>query len=415
MRRIDARGLVLAPGFIDLHWHGRDPASDRYEILDGVTSSLELEIGTADVNGWYEARRGRSILHHGVSAGHPPVRMEVLGDSGDFLPADKAAFGAANDEQIARIKMRLEQEIAKGAVAMGLGVQYTPGASNWEIIEVFRLAARHGLVCHVHVRASSSSIGDNVRIQALGEAIAAAAVTGASLHVVHINSLSLGSIGKTLEMIDGARARGLDVTTEAYPYTAGATRIESASYDGWENRPDEEFAKLQWFKTGERLTRESFFRYRKERGLVIYHANTEEGVRAAVVHPLSMIASDGFDITPNGHPRSAGTFSKILRQYVREEKALPLAEAIAKMTIMPARTLERRVPQMKRKGRVQAGADADLVIFDAAVIRDRSTFEKPAQESEGVRYAMVMGTLVVTEGKIVDGVFPGQALRGPVK
>ena len=414
-RNIDARGLILAPGFIDLHWHGQDPASDRYEILDGVTSSLELEVGTADVDAWYRKRVGKSLIHHGVAAGHPPVRMEVLGDSGDFLPADKGAFDTASPEQIARMKMRLEQEIKKGAVGVGFGVQYTPGASHWEIIEMFRLAARHGLACHVHVRASSSSIGEDVRIRALSEAIAAAAVTGASLHVVHINSLSLGSIDKTLAMIEGARARGLDVTTEAYPYTAGATRIESASYNGWEDRPDEEFAKLQWIKTGERLTRESFFRFRKERGLVIYHANTEAGVRSAVVHPLSMIASDGFDITANGHPRSAGTFAKILRQYVREEKVLTWPQAIAKMTLQPARRLEKRVPAMKNKGRVRVGADADLVIFDPAQIADRATFEAPMQASEGVRYVLVNGAVTVSQGKIVDGVFPGAALRGKVE
>ena len=106
-RTIDAAGLVVAPGFIDLHFHGRNPASDKYEALDGVTASVELEIGTADVDAWYRAREGKSMIHHGVSAGHAPVRMALLGDSGDFLPADKAASEPASPEQIATMKSPL--------------------------------------------------------------------------------------------------------------------------------------------------------------------------------------------------------------------------------------------------------------------------------------------------------------------
>lgn len=411
-RMIEARGLVLTPGFIDLHWHGVDPASDPYELKDGVTSSLELEIGVADVDKYYKSREGKSLIHHGAAAGHTPVRMEVMGDSGDFLPADKASYGRASEEDVAKMKMRLEQELKKGAIAMGLGIVYNQGASYWEILEMFRLAARFGVTCHVHMRgASSAQQAENGRIVGISEVIGAAAVTGASLHIVHINSSSQGSIDKMMQIITEARSHGVDVTTEAYPYTAGATRIESAVFDGWESRPDSAFANLQWVKTGERLTRESFLRYRKERGLVVTHSNTEENVRKAIVHPLTMIASDGFDVTANGHPRSSGTFGKVLRQYVRDEKTIPLPEAIAKMTLMPAQRLEKRVPAMKNKGRVRVGADADLVVFDAAAIRDRSTHEKPAEFTEGVRFALVNGVVALSDGKIVDGVHPGTAIR----
>ena len=417
-RVIHAAGLVVAPGFIDLHFHGKDPATDKYEALDGVTASFELEIGTADVDAWYKAREGRSLIHHGVSAGHPPIRMALLGDSGDFLPADKAAFNPATPEQISVMKMRLEQELKKGACGVGFGIVYTPGASYWEILEMFRVAARFHAPCHVHIRGGSSAIAnaEATRIQGLSEVIAAAAITGAPLQVVHINSSSQSSIDKMLQIITEAKARGIDVTTEAYPYTAGATRIEAAMFKEWETRPDVDFHALQWVATGERLTRETFLKYRAQRGLVVVHSNTEENVRKAILSPLTMIASDGFDLTGGqGHPRSSGTYSRILAKYVREEKSLSLMDAVRKMSLMPAQRLEKRVPMMRDKGRIRAGADADITVFDPARVQDRSTYAAPATTSVGVEYVLVDGTPVVDQGKIAAGVFPGKAVRAPVQ
>jgi N-acyl-D-aspartate/D-glutamate deacylase len=415
-RVIDASGLVVAPGFIDLHWHGTDPASDKYEAMDGVTASFELEIGTADVDKWYRARASRSMIHHGVSAGHAPIRMEVLGDSGDFLPADKGAFDAVNPEQLTMMKLRMEQELKKGAVGAAFGIVYTPAATYWEILEMFRVAARFQAACHVHLRGASSTIanGENGRMQGLSEVIAAAAITGAPLQVVHINSSGQESVGKMLQMISDARSHGMDITTEAYPYTAGATRIESASFKDWENRPDSDYQKLQWAATGERLTRQTFLKYREQRGVVIIHSNTEENVRAAILSPLTMIASDGFDVREGeGHPRSAGTFSRVLAKYVRDEKSLSLMDALKKMTLMPAQRIEKRVPMMRNKGRLRVGADADITMFDPATVQDMSTYEHPARMSSGIRYVLVNGTPVVDGGAPVNGVFPGTGVRAP--
>ncbi len=365
---IDATGLVVAPGFIDLHQHGRVPINEvnyAFKVMDGVTSAFELEIGTSDVDAWYANRRNRSLVNHGVSAGHAPVRMAVMGDAGEFVPTGPAMSRAASEAELAQIARRVEEGMRKGALAVGFGLAYTPAASRAELIEMFRIASRHRAPAHVHVRGG----GEGVR-----EAVGLAAETGASLHIVHAQTPEL------LREVREGRARGVDVTTEMYPYTASATLIDSALYADWERLSDAEFQTMLWPATGERLTRETFAKYRKTGGMVIRFGNTEENVRAGLADPMTMIASDGNN-TPGEpqHPRTAGTFARILGPYVRDQKVLPLLDAIRKMTLMPARRLERRVPEMIRKGRVSVGADADVTIFDPRAIADRATYERPAQ------------------------------------
>ena len=415
--QIDGTGLVLAPGFIDLHWHGIELSSGRYELMDGVTTSLELEIGVADIPKYYADRAGEAFLNYGAAIGHPPTRMAVLGDKGEFLPSGPGASQRATPAQIELMKQRLEAGLKQGAPAVGFGVAYTHAATYGEIIDMFRIAAKYGATCHVHMRGTSSAAGATAdRELGLSEVIAAAAITGAKLHVVHINSSAQEAVARLLEIIADARQRGIDVTTEAYPYTAGATRIESALFDSWMDKLPSDYRNLQWAKTGERLTRDTFLKYRKQGGIVITHSNTDERVRQAILSPLTMIASDGFDVLDGqgGHPRSAGTFSRILAKYVREEKSLSLMDAIRKMTLMPAQRLEARVPSMRNKGRIKVGADADLTLFDPTQIRDQSTFEKPAQYSTGVRYVIVNGQLAVREGKPIETTHAGQPIRAPI-
>lgn len=411
---IDVKGLVVAPGFIDLHEHGQDFEAYTFQARDGVTSSLELEIGTADVAAWYAERAGKAAINHGVSIGHVPVRMKVFGDSGDFLPADKGAYTAATEENISQMKQLMERGLKQGAVSAGFGMTYTPASTRWEILEMFRVVARFKASCHVHLRAASS-VSQAEPEDGLEEALAASAVTGAPLHVVHINSSSTSHAPHMLQIIAEARARGMDVTTEMYPYVAGSTRIESAIFDSWQNRPPEDYQRMLWVATGERLTKESFQKYRKQTGVVIMFSNTEEMIDYSVKNPLPMFASDGFGFqTGNSHPRSAGTYSRILGVYVREKKLISLNDAIKRMTLMPAQRLEARVPAMKKKGRVQAGSDADITVFDPATVKDRSTYEKGKVPSQGIQYVLVGGTPVVKDGKLVEGVTPGKPIRAAI-
>jgi hypothetical protein len=193
------------------------------------------------------------------------------------------------------------------------------------------------------------------------------------------------------------------------------TGIQSALFDNKENEPDSYFASLLWPATGENLTRESFLRYRKTGGWVIRPATTPELVRAAILDPLTMIASDGILDGGKGHPRTAGTFARILAQYVREGSVLPLMDALRKMTLMPAQRLEKRVPAMRDKGRLRTGADADITVFDPATVRDASTYTQPALQSLGIRYVLVNGTVLVRDGKVQAGVAAGREIRAPIE
>lgn len=406
-----ATGLVVSPGFIDLHSHGQDQENYRFKAMDGVTTALELEVGTADVNKWYDARQGKALINYGASVGHIPARIAVMHDPGVFLPSGDAAHKAASDSEIEEMKRRLDQGLKQGALGVGFGINYTAAASHWEILEMFRAAAKHRAPCFVHMR--FAGLKEPNGVLALEEVLSATAITGAPLHVVHISSSGLRATPLLLQMITEAQSRGLDVTTECYPYTATQTNIESAIYDeGWKEALGIDYKDLQWVATGERLTAESFARYRKTGGGVIGHAIPEEIARLAVASPITMIASDGGLQNGKGHPRGSGTYARVLGHYVRELKSLTLTEAIKKMTVMPARRLEQIAPMMKDKGRVRVGADADLTIFDPATVIDKSTFEDPAKYSEGIKHVMVNGVLVVKDGKLVAEGNPGRAIRG---
>ena len=409
---IDANGLVVAPGFIDLHQHGQDATNYSAKAADGVTTALELEVGVADIDRWYAERDGKALINYGASIGHIPVRMTVMHDPGTFLPTGDAGKRVATDGELDEIKALIDKGLRRGALAVGLGPTYTPGATNWEVIEVFRVAARYSASCHVHIRGSVPSTSGY--FGGFEEVLAAAAVTGAPLHVVHIQSTGKTDVVHELQMIAEARARGMDVTAEAYPYTRGMTNIESARYDGMENEPESVYAAMLWPATGEHLTRESFLRYRKLGGKVIGPGISEEDVRAAVVSPFTSIASDGGLNGEIGHPRASGTYAKVLGEYVRERKSLTLMDALRKMTLMPAERLEKRAPVFKDKGRIRVGADADIAIFDPARIIDKSTYEKPALHSEGMEFVLVNGVEVIRDGQPVLGVLPGQGVRAPV-
>ena len=418
---VNARGLVVAPGFIDLHAHGQDSTNYAFLARDGVTTALELEIGTYPVAPWYARRQGRARINFGVSVGHPGARRalldgdstadgsEVIGAQGRFVrsPLDTA--------RLPELEQRLEAGLRDGGVGIGMGINYTPAATREEIFRAFKVASRHRVPIFVHLR-SAGLLDEAGGVAGLQEVIADAAASGAPLHVVHVTSMGLGATPTLLAMIDGARSRGMDVTTEAYPYVAGATYLQSAIFDpGFEQRLGITYKDILWTATGERLTAETFATYRQQGGLAVIFSIPESAADQAYRKDHVMVASDaGFTIVdgrPLGHPRSAGAHARVLGRYARERGVVSLADAVRKMTLLPARRLETMVPEMKRKGRLQVGADADLTVFDAARVIDRATFENPTQFSAGIVHVLVNGAFVVRGEELVPGAVPGRPVR----
>jgi N-acyl-D-aspartate/D-glutamate deacylase len=419
---IDATGLVVAPGFIDLHAHGQTPADNRIQARDGVTTALDMEAGIFPVATWYAKIDGTMPLNYGATVGHRPARSNVFHDGveighGPTNPAAILALGPlpaganqqASEVQVAALETAMHQGLDEGGLGLGFGVNYSPGATTEELERLFAVAAKRRAPVFIHTRAFG--------IGAIREAIDAASKTKAALHIVHVGSSALGDLQAVLALIDSAKGAGLDVTTEVYPYTAASTRLESAMFNpGWQDNLKVDYGDIAWPLTGERLTKESFERYRKQGGWVVMHMMKEENVERAIAHPGIMIASDGVPfINGTGHPRGAGAFARTLGHYVREKKSLTLMDALSRMTILPARRLEGWVPSMAQRGRLAIGAFADITVFDPATVADRATFEQPTLPSVGIPHVLVNGTFVVRDGAVVPDALPGRAIRAPLK
>lgn len=424
---INVAGLVVAPGFIDLHIHGRTNQEQEYQLHDGITTALELEWGIEFLGDWYKTRQSKALINFGASVNWPFARFQtfaeyqtsltelkqsvVKGESG--IPIMMNLMGSSFDknlpaDQTENMLANIKSELAAGGIGIGVPIGYLAGAKPDEVFRVYSLAGEMQATIFSHVREPN--------IMAVQQALSDAVLTNAPLHIVHLNSMALGQINVAIEMIQRAQSKGFDITTEVYPYTAASTLLRSHVFaDGWQERVGITYKDLQWVATGERLTQETFEKYRKTSGTVIMHMMKPEWIQTGVAAKGVIIGSDGMPYAQLAHPRTAGTFSRVLGKYVREDKVLDLLSAIEKMTLLPAKRLEGVAPMMRFKGRVQVGADADITVFNPNTVIDKATFDEGLKFSEGIEYVMVNGVFILKKGKTVNGIFPGQAIYGKFK
>jgi len=445
-RTLDVSGHVVAAGFVDLHSHAQTIPSLRLQALDGVTTALELESGAGDVAASlaHAGHEGRPV-NYGYSASWAQARMSVLDGSapaGGFLAFTTGIAGAewqrpAGAGELAKILGCLEEQIGAGALGIGGLVGYARQTGRAEYMGVASTAARYDVPTFTHARFKNPKDPETA-LEGAAEVVAAAAGTGAHMHLCHVNSTSLRAIDEVAELISGARSRGIEVTTGAYPYGAGMTAVGVPFlYPDNLTRLGIGPSNLVVVATGERpRDAQRLLQIRRENpgALVIIHY-LDEGVESdrSVIHRALMladtaVASDAIPFTtPEGaivegdrpmpadaisHPRTSGTFSRFLRTMVRETEALSLSDALRRCSLLPSQFLEKASPAMARKGRVQVGCDADLIVFDAAQVTDCSTYDVPAMASVGFKHVLVAGEAVVHSGQVVTTAMPGRAIVG---
>jgi N-acyl-D-aspartate/D-glutamate deacylase len=284
------------------------------------------------------------------------------------------------------------------------------------MLPLMRLAQRYQVPVFFHARYSDTE-EPGTNLDALQEIVSLARQTGAAVHIEHLTSTGgTFSMRESLDLLEQARRDGVDLTACAYPYPFWATYLNSARFDpGWQERFRIGYGDLQIAGTTERLTATSFRRHQAAGKLAVAYAIPEQDVTDALQSAFVMIGSDAI-LEPgfNNHPRASGTFARTLGVYARERQALSLMEAVAKMTIQPARRLERSSEAMRRKGRLSVGADADITIFDYDAIIDRATVEHPEHQSAGIHYVIVNGVVVKDPAGLRQEVRAGRAVRSDV-
>ncbi len=461
VRVIEAGGAVVAPGFIDIHTHARRgifevPTADNY-VRQGVTTLMEGPDGSSPVPLAPFLEKLAALpksVNIGTFIGQGSVRSRVMGE------VDRPT----TPEEIEAMRALVEQGMKDGAFGLSSGLFYVPGSftPTAEVVELARVAGRRGGLYISHMRDEASKVVDSVR-----ETIAIGEQGGLPTQITHhkvIGAENWGRSAETLRLIDEARARGVDATIDEYPYTASSTSVQAALLPPWaqEGGRARTLERLADPPTRARIKTETVRLIQHERGggdaknvqiaacawdpslagktladvarqrgheptleaaaetalwiverggcQAVFHAISEDDLRRILRHPATMIGSDG-EVPIFGkdvpHPRSYGTFARVLGVYVRDDRVLGLEEAVRKMSSFPAQRLG-----LADRGLLRPGLKADLVVFDPARVRDRATYDKPHQYAEGFSHVIVGGQVVYEDGAMTAA-RPGKVLYGP--
>jgi len=412
-RIIDATGLVVIPGFIDPLSYDPNPIGSWYKLADGVTTNLALHGGAVSPTDYFEKHKKLDPpINYGTSFFVAKMRSRM--QPNPYLRLSK--------EEIERLVEAAEKALGEGAMAISFSLEYYPGTKRDEIIPLMKLAAEYNVPVFFHLRYSTMYGRGGNNIDGINEVLDYARETGAAIHIDHINSTGgTFSMEESLALLRQAKEEGLSITACTYPYNYWATRLSSARFDeGWQDRFQIDYDDLQLIGHKERMTEETFKKYRAEKGvLAAAYAIPEEDLVRSLKEDYIMIGSDGmiepdpFGGAPgmNNHPRGAGNFSRVIARYVREENVISLMEAVKKMTLLPVQLLEEQVPALRKKGRIQEGMDADIVIFNYDEIQDKADVINPAQYTEGIYYVLVNGQVVIDEEGIHQDVRTGEVIR----
>ena len=446
---LDATGQVVAPGFIDLHAHGQQLPAAWVQAHDGVTTALELESGLLPIADFYKRTEaeGRPInfgagaawTYARVSVKEPRMRAPdgTIGWFQDAFSYDGWQNSVATEEEIEKIIEMVETGLKEGGLGVSINAGYAPGYGHKEYHALAELAAKHGVSTYTHVR-FLNAMEPRSSFEALQEQISLAAITGAHMHVCHLNSTSVGDIADCAALVKQAQDQGLPITVEAYPYGAGSSVVGAEVFrgDDWLERWGVKSASALEHN-GKPLDQKKIDEMQKSAPgeIVVMHflrpdedKHDRELMDKSVLYPGGAIASDAMpwtggdgkivegDVWPLpkdafAHPRSAGCYSRFLAKWVRERKAIGLSDALAKLSLIPAQILEPAVPQMKKKGRLMVGADADVVVFDLERVQDNATYIEPAQLSTGYRHVVVNGVPIIKEGARIADALPGRPVR----
>lgn len=409
-KTIDASGQIVAPGFVDILASIRfDKQAHEFKIGDGVTTVLGMHGGPIDVTEYNRKHAAVGpLVNYAATVSHSELR-EAVGATDRYAPA--------TPQQIEAMRPLAVQAIREGAVGVGFGINYTPGASYEEVFALFEVAAAEGVPCHLHARYKGNVFPLTMSLATM-EVVSMAAATGAQAQLAHLISSTVGSAPLSIALIEGAAARGVDVGFDFHVWTRNQTWLQSALFDeGWEERfGGATYSDVYVADTQERLTEARFFELRAEKEPLSVQTEfiPEEEMIMGLESPLGIVSSDGGGLVDGrGHPRSVGTFGRFLGRFVRELEVVDWMEGIKKITLLPAQRLEKAIPRMERKGRLQIGMDADVTVFDPTTIQERATYAEPAQMTAGISNVIVNGILVLDNGEIVEGAEPGQWLRHP--